>query len=274
MDNSLFLMCKFRGVTLVIKGFGEVMVGLVLSCNIHRIDVFVKCFSLSECHMICNGEASSSSVICENDFLPSFYSNQWKPLLSDVGKRFTRGVVEFRDALSKYSIHFGFDFDIVKNDKDHVTVHDKHRVTSVHARLENSNKAFVIKQFDDVHTCRSSFRIVKHARMTSSMIGGLISSNVRNKPLASVSVVVCDFKDYYGIEVSYQRTWMGVEKARGSIFGDYSLSFDDFRWYVDAANDANPRSVFDMEFDVDSKGRHFKRLFLAFEACIHGFKYC
>ncbi|KAL7196048.1 hypothetical protein ACSBR1_036137 [Camellia fascicularis] len=94
--------------------------------------------------------------------------------------------------------------------------------------------------------------------MTSSMIGGLISSNVRNKPLASVSVVVCDFKDYYGIEVSYQRTWMGVEKARGSIFGDYSLSFDDFRWYVDAANDANPRSVFDMEFDVDSKGRHFK----------------
>ncbi|KAL7261708.1 hypothetical protein ACSBR1_000176 [Camellia fascicularis] len=69
---------------------------------------------------------------------------------------------------------------------------------SVHARVENSNKAFVIKQFDDVHTCGSSFRTIKHTRMTSSMIGGLISSEVRNKALTSVSEVVCDFKDYYG----------------------------------------------------------------------------
>ncbi|XP_028059055.1 uncharacterized protein LOC114262839 [Camellia sinensis] len=67
---------------------------------------------------------------------------------------------------------------------------------------------------------------------------------------------------------------MSVEKTRDIVFGDYSSSFDDLRWYVDAANDCNPRSVFDMEFDIDSKGRHFKNLFFAFEACIHGFKYC
>ncbi|XP_028088334.1 uncharacterized protein LOC114288916 [Camellia sinensis] len=67
---------------------------------------------------------------------------------------------------------------------------------------------------------------------------------------------------------------MGVEKERGLVFGDYSSSFDDLRWYVDAANACNPGSVFDMEFDIDSKGRHFKCLFFAFEACIHGFKYC
>ncbi|GMP73457.1 hypothetical protein CsSME_00031212 [Camellia sinensis var. sinensis] len=145
---------------------------------------------------------------------------------------------------------------------------------SVHARVENYSKDFVIKQFDDVHTCGSSFRTVKHARMTSSMIGWLISSDIRNKALTLVSKVVCDFKDYYGIEVSYRRAWMGVEKARGLVFGDYSSSFDDFRWYVDVSNDCNPGSVFDMEFDVDSKGRHFKCLFFAFEACIHGFKYC
>ncbi|XP_028087182.1 uncharacterized protein LOC114287922 [Camellia sinensis] len=29
-----------------------------------------------------------------------------------------------------------------------------------------------------------------------------------------------------------------------------------------------------MKLDIDSKGRHFKCLFFAFEACIHGFKYC
>ena len=82
------------------------------------------------------------------------------------------------------------------------------------------------------------------------------------------------FKDYYGTEVSYRRAWMGVEKARGLVFGDYSSSFDDLRWYVDTTNDCNLGSVFDMEFDIDSKGRHFKCLFVAFEVCIHGFKYC
>ncbi|KAL7190808.1 hypothetical protein ACSBR2_022983 [Camellia fascicularis] len=178
--------------------------------------------------------------------------------MKGVGQRFAQGVVEFRDALSKYSIHSGFDFDFVKNDKDCFIVHCKRMADlgclwSVHATVENYSKAFVIKQFDDVHTCGSSFRTVKHARMTSSMIGGLISSDIRNKALTSVSEVVCDFKDYYGTEVSYWRAWIGVEKARGLVFGDYSSSFDDLRWYVDAANDCNSGSVFDMEFDVDSK---------------------
>ncbi|KAL7172484.1 hypothetical protein ACSBR2_032052 [Camellia fascicularis] len=154
--------------------------------------------------------------------------------MKGVGQRFAQGVVEFRDALLKYSIHSGFDFGFVKNDKDRVTVHCK-RMTdlgclwSVHARVENYSKAFVIKQFDDVHTCGSSFRTVKHARMTLSMIGRLISSDIRNKALTSVSEVVCNFKDYYGTEVSYRRAWMGVEKARGIVFGDYSSSFDDLR---------------------------------------------
>ncbi|XP_028106944.1 uncharacterized protein LOC114305988 [Camellia sinensis] len=110
--------------------------------------------------------------------------------------------------------------------------------------------------------------------MTSSMIGGLISSEVRNKALTSVSEVVCDFKDYYGAEVSYWRVWMGIEKIRNIVFGDYSSLFDNLRWYVDVANDCNSRSVFYMKFDIDSKGRHFKCLFFTFEVCIHGFKYC
>ena len=42
------------------------------------------------------------------------------------------------------------------------------------------------------------FHTIKHARMTSSMIGGLISSDIRNKALTSISEVGCDFKDYYG----------------------------------------------------------------------------
>ena len=57
--------------------------------------------------------------------------------------------------------------------------------------------------------------------MTSCMIGGLISSDIRNKALTSDSELVCDFKDYYGTKVSYRRAWMDVEQAKDLVFGDY-----------------------------------------------------
>ncbi|XP_028093922.1 uncharacterized protein LOC114294020 [Camellia sinensis] len=107
--------------------------------------------------------------------------------------------------------------------------------------MDLNNSSSQISVWDKAAAASSSGSSgVKHARMTSSMIGGLISSDIRNKTLTSVNEVVCDFKDYYGTEVSYRRVWMGVEKARGLVFGDYSSSFDDLRWYVDAANDCNP----------------------------------
>ncbi|XP_028068448.1 uncharacterized protein LOC114271024 [Camellia sinensis] len=114
----------------------------------------------------------------------------------------------------------------------------------------------------------------KIAIITLLSDGGVNCMKRSGKVCQGSDEVVCDFKDYYGTEVSYWRAWMGVEKTRDVIFGDYSSSFDDLRWYVDTANDCNSGSVFDMEFDIDSKGKYFKCLFFAFEACIHGFKYC
>ncbi|XP_028113436.1 uncharacterized protein LOC114311482 [Camellia sinensis] len=148
----------------------KAMVGLTLSCDIHRIDIFVKCCCLGEGYMICDGEASSSSSVVN--------------CMKGVGQRFAPGVVEFRDALSKYYTHSGFNFDFVKNDKDLVIVHCKRRAD----------------------------------------LGCLWSDDFKYDwwALTSVSEVVCDFKDYYGTEVSYQQAWMGVEKAMGLVFYDYS----------------------------------------------------
>ncbi|XP_028067897.1 uncharacterized protein LOC114270574 [Camellia sinensis] len=50
---------------------------------------------------------------------------------------------------------------------------------------------------------------------------------------------------------------MGVGKIRDVVFGNYSSSFDDLRWYVDAANDCNPycRPVLILD-ETFLKGRH------------------
>ncbi|KAG5521456.1 hypothetical protein RHGRI_033874 [Rhododendron griersonianum] len=63
----------------------------------------------------------------------------------------------------------------------------------------------------------------------------------------------------------------GVEKGRSEAFGDYDASFDELRWYREAVKNSDPESVFEIE--VDTETNRFKRLFVAFSACIYGFKH-
>ncbi|KAI8567973.1 hypothetical protein RHMOL_Rhmol02G0163100 [Rhododendron molle] len=69
-----------------------------------------------------------------------------------------------------------------------------------------------------------------------------------------------------------ERAWLGVEKARGGLYGDYEDSFDRLRWYVEAARATNLGSILRLEFDPVTK--EFSRLFVSFDTCIKGFNYC
>ena len=65
---------------------------------------------------------------------------------------------------------------------------------------------------------------------------------------------------------------MGVEKARGQVFGDYTTSFEKLRWYVDQLKKTDPGTY--TQFEYDSTTLKFSRLFIAFRACIQGFNDC
>ena len=64
---------------------------------------------------------------------------------------------------------------------------------------------------------------------------------------------------------------LGCKKGKSEAFGDFAQSYDNLRWYRGAFLAANPGSVSDLDYDAETK--HFQRLFLAFGACIHGFKH-
>ena len=95
---------------------------------------------------------------------------------------------------------------------------------------------------------------------------------MQSKPLKPPIDVVSDININYGLTITYRRAWLGVERARGNVFGNYGLSYNNLRWYVDACKDANPGSCIEMEFNPVS--RNFLRLFVAFHACIQGFNFC
>ncbi|KAI8558887.1 hypothetical protein RHMOL_Rhmol04G0131000 [Rhododendron molle] len=166
----------------------------------------------------------------------------WANLIHEVEQVFTGGVRDFRATLKRYAIENGFMYDFVKNDQYRVTA--KCSISScgwrVHTILDRSNKEFRIKELVNEHGCGSTYRMNKHKRVTSSLVASEVTSMIRKKNNTSRMDLLDLFTDKYGLDLSYHHVWLGVEKAKGEIFGDYESSFDKLRWYVEAAKIANP----------------------------------
>ncbi|XP_028115006.1 uncharacterized protein LOC114312908 [Camellia sinensis] len=200
----------------------------------------------------------------------------WAVSITHVGQKFEGGIIEFRNALSKFSIECGFEFIFVKNDKVCVTTQYLFReiegcMWNVHGRVENANGFFYIEQLNNVHTCSAEVRTMNYSCMSSDLVNNLIVKGARDNPLTHPVHGVWDFKLGYGLRVSYRQAWLGVKKAKGDIFGDYLMSFNQLRWYVDVAESCNPESYIEFECDDDTK--RFERLFVIFRGSISGFDY-
>ncbi|XP_058217035.1 uncharacterized protein LOC131327932 [Rhododendron vialii] len=169
-------------------------------------------------------EDDLGAMFCPHQHRPRL-SDAWKELIKSVGQLFVGGLEGFRDALCKYSIVHSFEFDFVKNEIERVTAVCK------------------------VKSCKWNI----HARLDKD--------DVRDKSKKRPVDVVDDLKEYYGMDVSYNRAWLAVQKAKSSAFGDYSDSFNQLQWYRNVVLNSDPRSVFDVEpvLSVDAtflKARH------------------
>ncbi|KAL7169341.1 hypothetical protein ACSBR2_034396 [Camellia fascicularis] len=209
-------------------------------------------------------------VICESslvndcdDFgglLPSFYpepervllSASWKGIIYSVGQQFEGGVKAFRIALAKYAVECGFAVNYLKNNATRVTA-------ECMMKLSTGCKWVVAR--------RSCSKMVG-SRLVSDIVHNDISDNLLTRPIE----VKKKLKKQYGTDVSYRVAWLGVDKARGGLFGDFATSFDQLRWYLETTMRKNLESVF--ELDVDESSGCFQRLFVAFHGCLYGFQFC
>ncbi|XP_028070891.1 uncharacterized protein LOC114273319 [Camellia sinensis] len=187
-----------------------------------------------------------------------------------------RGVAAFRLVLSKYAIECGFDFKFVKNDSLRVTavctLQEKKGCTRlIHGKVQTCNGYFYLKRLNNLHSCGAVVRTGKNSRLNSKLVCNVIGDRLRDKLLTRPTDVVFDLKKEYGLNVSYHIAWLGVEKAKGEVYGDYHVSFDQLRWYTDEVMQYNPRSYVNLDFE-QSTGR-FKRFFISFKSCIDGFNH-
>ncbi|KAL7180554.1 hypothetical protein ACSBR1_043704 [Camellia fascicularis] len=109
-------------------------------------------------------------------------------------------------------------------------------------------------------------------RTGSDLVSDVIADRVREQPLTRPTDVVFGMKNDFGLDISYRVAWLGVEKARGEVYGDHTMSFDQLRWYSNVVIENNPRSYINLDFDQQTGS--FVRYFISFRACIDGFKHC
>ncbi|XP_028056540.1 uncharacterized protein LOC114260592 [Camellia sinensis] len=203
-----------------------------------------------------------------------FLSAPWANGIRNVGQSFEGGAAEFRTVFRKYAVECGFRFKYIKIDYVRITAicmmcESKGCMWSVHARVLHANGFFYVRKWNGLHTCGVSVRTPKNLRAGSDLVSDVISERVRDKPLTRPIDVVYDLKKDYGLEVNYRVAWLGVEKARGEMFGAHSISFDQLRWYSDAVMTNNPGSYINIEYD--EQHNRFSRYFISFKACIDGF---
>ncbi|XP_012837654.1 PREDICTED: uncharacterized protein LOC105958192 [Erythranthe guttata] len=204
-------------------------------------------------------------------------SANWRNLIREVGQGFRNGAVDIRDALRKYAVEVGFEFDYVKNEPSTITAECKYRVMKksmwrIHALLQKENGFFYIRTFEKHHTCGASFSSSSKNRLTSDLISVLIMNAIRIKPEMAPNDVVLNVKLYYGIDISYFVAWKALPAGKHHVFGDARTSYSYLPLYFEELGRSNPGSVYHL--DVDPVSMKFKRCFFAFEGSLSGFKAC
>ncbi|KAL7258578.1 hypothetical protein ACSBR1_004662 [Camellia fascicularis] len=190
---------------------------------------------------------------------------------------FWASVNEFRTVLCKFAVECGFQFKYVKNNSIRITDVCKFATSTgcawlVHARVSAFNRVFCLKRFVNVHSCGAAVRTDMNSCTGLDLVSDVIADRVREQPLTRFTDVVFSMKNDFGLDISYRVAWLGIQKARGKVYGDHAMSFDQLRWYSNAVIENNPHSYINLDFDQQS-GR-FVHYFISFLVCIDGFNHC
>ncbi|XP_026659503.1 uncharacterized protein LOC103704225 isoform X2 [Phoenix dactylifera] len=195
----------------------------------------------------------------------------WDCVITEVGQEFDN-VKAFRDALCKYAFVKGFTYKYIKNDNVRVTV--KCTVETCPWRIHASGSArkqkFMIKKFNNVHTCGAGTGDDGHQRATRHWLASIIKEKLLDNPLSKPKEIARDIYRDYGINLNYTQAWHAREAAQKELHFLQEEVCNRLPQLCKKIMEANPGSITTLAASVDSKVR---RIFVSFHACLHGFEH-
>ncbi|XP_026383912.1 uncharacterized protein LOC113279430 [Papaver somniferum] len=177
-------------------------------------------------------------------------SYAWANILTGVGQVF-ESKIDCRDTVKKYEYHSGYKLEVRKSDK----------------------KRYTCKTFHGEHACDLASSDPAKVRMTKSFLKDILIDEFRASKKKKTADDVQDLlHQEYGIDLTYNQAYHGLQFTKESLWGDDIKSYSYFVWYKDSIERYNPGSIVNFEYDGVTK--QFQRFFVAFEASITGFNNC
>ncbi|KAL8534216.1 hypothetical protein ACS0TY_010279 [Phlomoides rotata] len=195
----------------------------------------------------------------------------------DVGQEFMGGATEFRSEIIKYATHKGFNFKYTKNDNTYITVVCSELDSQgchwfIRAKRKSMNTHFVVSKGNLIHKCVENLIVPESNRVGHNVLSNLVVQNVVSDPTIGAKDILKLMNDDYGVDTTYWKAHRSIGGAKDQTFDNYNESYDQLRWYSETIHITNPGSI--VELDVHNEKKHFERIFIAFNACIQGFKSC
>ncbi|GMN70941.1 hypothetical protein TIFTF001_052592 [Ficus carica] len=132
---------------------------------------------------------------------------------------------------------------------------------------------FVVKRYDDVHTC--SIEIVQghHRQAKSLMIGECVKTKYLDPTNTSYRPrkIMRDMQAEFGVSFNYLRAWRGKEATLTSLKGDDTESYKCPPVWAEMVKRKNLGS--DIHIETDSENC-FKYFYMCLAASKHGWPYC
>ncbi|GMN73597.1 hypothetical protein TIFTF001_053050, partial [Ficus carica] len=135
------------------------------------------------------------------------------------------------------------------------------------------SELFVVKRYDDVHTCSIEI-IQKHHRQAESwMIGEYVKTRYLDptNTIYRPREIMQDMQAEFGVSFNYLRAWRGKEAALTSLRGDDAELYKVLPAWAEMVKRKNPASDIHIETDLENCLKHF---YMCLAASKHSWPYC
>ncbi|KAM6553285.1 hypothetical protein CsatB_014047 [Cannabis sativa] len=174
--------------------------------------------------------------------------------------------------LCYFAIKKTFQYKVVKSctKEYNIVCLDTNCKWSLKATKNGNTETFIIRSYEEEHTCAVTIRFGDQRQATSKLIADFVKPKFLNlKTKCSPADIKTEMKDKYGIKMNYMKAWRSKERAQTQLHGNAKESYNLLPRYLYMLQKTNPGTLIDIEKDDDDS---FKYAFVALNAAIKAAK--
>ncbi|XP_022759756.1 uncharacterized protein LOC111306111 [Durio zibethinus] len=186
-----------------------------------------------------------------------------------VGKEFP-DVHSCRRALRDAAIALRFEMQTIKSDKTRFTTKcaSEGCPWRIHAAKLPGVPTFTIRTIHDEHTC-GGITHLGHQQASVQWVADAVAESLKENPHYKPKELLEEIHRVHGITLSYKQAWRGKERIMAAVRGSFEEDYRLLPQYCDMIRRTNPGSI--ALVYGDPTDNCFQRLFISFQASIHGF---